>query len=51
MAEDFARLGDKARLASALNEVEAVWDRTRIALRRRFDTLAAKRSGSLKNAA
>jgi signal transduction histidine kinase/CheY-like chemotaxis protein/HPt (histidine-containing phosphotransfer) domain-containing protein len=51
MVEDFARLGDKARLASALKEVEAVWDRTRVTLRRRFDILAAKRSGSLKNAA
>jgi CheY-like chemotaxis protein len=51
MAEDFARVGDKARLASALKEVEAVWDRTRTALRRRFDTLATKRPGSLKKAA
>jgi two-component system sensor histidine kinase TorS len=51
MVEDFARLGEKARLASALKEVEAVWDRTRLSLRRRFDILAAKRSGSLKNAA
>ena len=51
IVEDFARLEDKARLVSALKEVEAVWDRTRIGLRRRFDVLAAKRSNSLKDAA
>jgi hypothetical protein len=51
MAEDFARLGDKARVISALNEVEAVWGRTRLTLRARFDILAANRSGYLKKAA
>ena len=51
MAEDCARAGHKDRLASALKEVQVVWDRTRTGLLRHFEILAAKRSHSQKKAA
>jgi signal transduction histidine kinase/CheY-like chemotaxis protein len=51
MLEDCARLKDKTGLHSALKEVEAVWNRTRIGLRQRFDVLSDKRGGTLKKVA
>jgi signal transduction histidine kinase/CheY-like chemotaxis protein len=51
MLEDCARLKEKTGLHSALKEVEAVWNRTRIGLRRRFDVLSDKRVGTLKKVA
>ena len=51
MMEQFAGLEDKTCLLAALGEVETVWDRTRTALRRRFDFVVARRSGAVSKAA